>query len=356
MKILQIRFSNKTVALMLFAILVTAMGVAGGYAISRTDTRQGLNRNSLENMPSLETSPVVSTREIASMVRGETQTPEKGLHGGTEDSISKVILNVDGMSCSGCVATIKSSLKRLQGINEIIVDVVRGKAEVYFNTQQLTEVDQIAKAITASGYPSRVWKTLSPEQIRAEQDRAAEKSQYYIASVGIWDITRSEFNTELGAAKKRYAKVYGKNVLTGPQGKIFLDRLKTQIVGGLINEGILMQEVKKADFNFDPGLVKKELDQLVQKHGTSLSGFKELLQENGYDFDYFIKKLENRISINQYLDEMVLVKVSNKMERQRLYAAWYKKARVLTDIVYYDKELERLVQGQGGGGSCCSGG
>jgi oligoribonuclease NrnB/cAMP/cGMP phosphodiesterase (DHH superfamily) len=225
-----------------------------------------------------------------------------------------------------------------------------------YDTRQLTEVDQIAKAITASRYPARVWKTLSPEQIKAAQDRAAEKSQYYIASVGIWDITRSEFNTELGAAKKRYAKVYGKNIPTGPQGKIFLDRLKTQIVGGLINEGILMQEIRKADFKVDTGLVKKALDQLVQKHGSSLSGFNELLQENGYDFGYFVKKLENRITINQYLDERVHYKASNKVERQRLYAAWYKNARVLTDIVYYDKELERLVQGQGGGGSCCSGG
>jgi hypothetical protein len=103
------------------------MGVAGGYAISGTDASKGPTSDSVENMLSLETSPVVSTREIASTVPGETQTPGKGLYGGAEDSLSKVVLNVDGMSCSGCVATIKSSLKGLQGINDIIVGVAGGK-------------------------------------------------------------------------------------------------------------------------------------------------------------------------------------------------------------------------------------
>jgi copper chaperone CopZ len=44
---------------------------------------------------------------------------------------AKVVFQVDGMSCSGCIATIKSSLAGYEGIRDVIVNISGGTAEVY---------------------------------------------------------------------------------------------------------------------------------------------------------------------------------------------------------------------------------
>ena len=50
------------------------------------------------------------------------------------DDLSKVILNVSNMSCSGCISTIKSSVVGFQGIKEILVEISSGKVEIYFDS------------------------------------------------------------------------------------------------------------------------------------------------------------------------------------------------------------------------------
>ena len=101
----------------------------------------------------------------------------------SDTNLSKIVLSVSNMSCSGCISTIKGALADYPGIKDILVDISSGKTEVYFNRKALKDVSEIEKAITDSGYPARIIKTLTPEDLRNERDMAATKAAYYIASV-----------------------------------------------------------------------------------------------------------------------------------------------------------------------------
>ena len=79
---------------------------------------------------------------------------------------SKVIFQVDNMSCSGCIATIKSSLAGYEGIQDIIVDIAGGVTEVYYDIRAIKDVKPFASSITASGYPAKISQILTADQIR----------------------------------------------------------------------------------------------------------------------------------------------------------------------------------------------
>ena len=266
---------------------------------------------------------------------------------------SKVVFRVDNMSCSGCISTIKGSLAGFAGIQDIVVDISGGVAEVYFDSEKIKDVEQLASSITASGYPARVDKILTADQIKKEESLAASRAKFYVAAVSGWDIARSDFNTELAFAQKRYQKAYGENVFSTDQGKKLLDSLKVQIVSRLINEGIQMQEVQRAGYRVDSKIVDQELAEFMTKKELDLAGLKASLEKNGYSIDYFMKRFENRVLLSRYLDEKVFADAATAYDKQSLYQAWFNNARVLSKVTIYDKELKRLSQNTSSGSSCC---
>jgi copper chaperone CopZ len=198
----------------------------------------------------------------------------------------KAILNVEGMSCSGCIATIKSSLSDFAGIQ---------------------------------------------------------------------DITRSEFETEVAYAKNRYLKAYGKDVFSNDRGQSVLDNIKAQVISRLINEGIQMQEVQRVGYRLDAQILGHEFNEFIAQKGIGLDQFKTALSANGYPYEYFKKKFENRVLLRRYIEENVIQMSASDYDKQQQYLAWFNNAKVLSTVVIYDKRLERLSQEQssGGCGSSC---
>ncbi|UCD89754.1 MAG: SurA N-terminal domain-containing protein [Desulfobacterales bacterium] len=271
------------------------------------------------------------------------------------DNISKAVLRVDGMSCSGCIYTIKSSLSGIDGVQDVLVNIASGLTEVYYDNRKLVNVDRVADAISSSGYPSKVTEILSPDRIRKERSVAAARALTTIASVGGWDILRNDFNIELAHAKKRYAQVYGASIFNSDRGKVLIDNIKVQIVSRLIDEGIKMQEVRKSGFVVEDGTVDVEFNKFLNGKGIHLEKFRAALEENGYTFDYFMKKFERRVLINQYLNDNVLNGIIDKFEKQRRYTSWFNNAGLLATVVYYDRDLERLIQSTGTDSGCSGG-
>lgn len=270
-----------------------------------------------------------------------------------KSTTSKVIFQVDNMSCSGCISTIKSSLAGYAGIQDIIVDIAGGVTEVYYDSTKIKDVGPLASSITASGYPAKVSRILTADQISKEEAVAASRAKFYIASVSGWDIARSDFDTELAFAKKRYQQSYGENVFASSQGKTLLDSLKTQVVSRLITEGIQMQEVQRAGFRVDPKAVDAELARFMEKKNIDLEGLRAMLEKSGYPFDYFMKKFENQVLLSRYLDEKVFGGEANDYDKQKQYQAWFNNARFLSKVTIYDSELKQLTRNQSSGGSCC---
>lgn len=272
----------------------------------------------------------------------------------SDGNLSKVVLNVSNMSCSGCISTIKGALAGYTGIKDILVDISGGKAEVYFNQKELKDVSEIEKAITDSGYPARIMKTFTPEDLRNERDMAASKAEYYIASVSGYDISRADFAIELNAARQRVRKAYGDGILETAQGQAIDNRLKAQVASRLIEEGILLQEIKKSGYGLNEDIMNSELEKYIKNSGKNGNEFQQSIKDDGYDYDYFKKRFETRLLINGYLDEKVLAGASTQYEKQRMFASWFKNSKLLAEVVYYDKDLENAARNSSTSGSCCA--
>ncbi len=270
----------------------------------------------------------------------------------SDANLSKVVLNVSNMSCSGCISTIKGALAGYTGIKDILVDISGGKAEVYFNREELKDVSEIEKAITDSGYPARIMKTFTPEDLRNERDMAASKAEYYIASVSGYDISRADFAMELNAARQRVRKTYGDGILETAQGRTVDNRLKAQVASRLIDEGILLQEIKKSGYELNEDIMNIELEKYIKNSGKNENGFQQSVRDDGYDYDYFKKRFETRLLINGYLDEKVLAGASTQYEKQRMFASWFKNSQLLAEVVYYDKDLENAARNLSASGGC----
>lgn len=271
-----------------------------------------------------------------------------------EANISKAILSVEEMSCSGCIATIKGSLTETKGIIDMFVDVAGGKAEIYYDGDELKDVSRLEKAITASGYPAKVKRIVTAEEIIREKDMAAEKADYYIASVNGYDISRADFDAEINAARTQYEKRYGSDVFSSARGVLLVDSLKAKVVQNLMNEAMLLQEIDRIGYIVDREIVVVELKNHLNGSGKNEEEFRKALIEAGYDFEYYWKRFELKLLINRYLNEVILIKAQNQYEKQNLFNSWYQDIKKNAEFIYYDKDLERLVKNQGGSGSCCA--
>jgi len=272
-----------------------------------------------------------------------------------DENTEKAELKVDGMSCSGCIFNIKAALEGIEGIKDIYVNVAAGKAEIIYDKTKLQSLERVETAITQSGYPSKTIRVWTAEQIQQESDRSKDKAGLYIAAIGNYDILRDDFLTELGHAKTRYIKIYGSGVFTSEQGPDLLKNLKVQIVSRLINHGIQMQEIQKVGFRINPEVMAQEFENFLKERNLTQSQFEKELSQNGYSLEYFKKKYASRVLVKKYLDDTILVGTTTDSEKRQRYTEWFNNARLLAEVVYYDKDLERLIQTQRAGASCSGG-
>lgn len=69
------------------------------------------------------------------------------------DSPKEATLEIKGMDCGACPLTVKVVLKKVQGVEEVVVD--KSSAKVRFDSSRV-QPEQLAKAVTEAGFPARV--------------------------------------------------------------------------------------------------------------------------------------------------------------------------------------------------------
>lgn len=309
-----------------------------------------MKRPSLSHILMLSLALLTAVAGGAALATGADQSAAKP----SDVKLAKVILKVDGMTCGGCVATIQSSLADFEGIVDIQVDVSAGTTVIEYDSRRIAEVDKLAQAITASGYPATVIRTVAADQLQRERRAAAQKSRQAIAAVGGLPIDRADFEAEMAHARSRYAAIYGKTMMEGPQGRRLQDNLKRQVAQRLIVASIQLQEIKRVGYRLDPDVMDREFTAYLQKRGLSQEAFAGELQANGYTLAYFQKKFRQRVLIRHYIEEEVIPANLSDVEKQQRYADWFANARLLAEVTYYDAEIERLVRRQSTGGGCGS--
>lgn len=266
---------------------------------------------------------------------------------------SKAVLRVEGMTCGGCISTIKNSLAEFEGIDDVQVDLATGTTEILYDSTKHQGAEKMAAAVTASGYTATVLRILSPEQLQKQAQANQAKSKIVIASVGSIDIPRADFATELAHVEGRYQMAYGADALKSAQGRQLLDNLKRQIAQRLIDEAIQLQEVRRTGFTVDPSTVARQYEAYWQERGfADGTAFENELRQNGYPPEYFLVRFENRVLINTYVDNKVITANLNDIEKKQRYADWLANARLLAAVTYHDKDLERLVRQQASAGGC----
>lgn len=65
--------------------------------------------------------------------------------------MNKVILPITGMTCANCVATVERSVKKVQGVEDVVVNLVTEKATIDYEPEKL-ELQQIIDRIERAGY------------------------------------------------------------------------------------------------------------------------------------------------------------------------------------------------------------
>ena len=122
----------------------------------------------------------------------------------------------------------------------------------------------------------------------------------------------------------------------------------------MIDEGILLQEIKKSGYKLNENKLNSELKKFIKDSGKNENEFQQSIKDDGYDYDYFKKRFETRLLINKYLDEKVLAGASNQYGKQRMFASWFKNSQLLAEVVYYDKDLENATRNSGASASSCA--
>ncbi|MFD2531388.1 heavy-metal-associated domain-containing protein [Gracilimonas halophila] len=62
-----------------------------------------------------------------------------------------LVLNIEGMGCSGCVNTVENTLAALPGVKTAIANLEKGIAEVNFDEKEVNE-EHFKKAVEEAGY------------------------------------------------------------------------------------------------------------------------------------------------------------------------------------------------------------
>ena len=68
--------------------------------------------------------------------------------------MNTIRLQVQGMSCGGCVKSVTAALKSLPGVSSVDVDLPAGHVTVNGDLDQ--GVDPLVLALTSAGYPAKL--------------------------------------------------------------------------------------------------------------------------------------------------------------------------------------------------------
>ena len=70
-------------------------------------------------------------------------------------SVETRTINIEGMTCGGCVKGVNNAVSQLEGVQNIDVDLAGNKADVTYDADVIA-VDAIAEAIEDAGFDATV--------------------------------------------------------------------------------------------------------------------------------------------------------------------------------------------------------
>ena len=80
----------------------------------------------------------------------------------------KIVLQIEGMTCASCAATVEKSLSRVGGVSDVDVSLAMGKASLEYDPQAI-DIDKIIRTVESAGYKAREFaEELEEKGVRRE--------------------------------------------------------------------------------------------------------------------------------------------------------------------------------------------
>lgn len=95
----------------------------------------------------------------------------------TEESKNEVLIPISGMTCASCVRAVEKAIGRLDGIQDVSVNLATEKAKVVYNPS-IVRLSQIKETINKSGY-----KALEVETETLDEDKLLKEQEMKILSI-----------------------------------------------------------------------------------------------------------------------------------------------------------------------------
>jgi len=99
-----------------------------------------------------------------------------------ENSLKKITVPIEGMTCASCVARVEKSISKLEGIQNVSVNLATEKATFEYEPAKVS-YDDIVKNVESAGYKmSRLYRDEKPASHQAgiEANKTEDKSDYEI--------------------------------------------------------------------------------------------------------------------------------------------------------------------------------
>ncbi len=63
-----------------------------------------------------------------------------------------VTVRVDGLSCPFCAYGLEKKIKKMEGVEDLEIDLKGGKVEISFKDREYVHVEKVAKAVRDAGF------------------------------------------------------------------------------------------------------------------------------------------------------------------------------------------------------------
>ncbi len=90
--------------------------------------------------------------------------------------MNKIVINVEGMHCAACSAAVEKSINRLQGVDDVSVNLTAGNALIYFD-ENTVDITQIIEAVNNAGFKASLPENKERKEVREQNETTAKKAK-----------------------------------------------------------------------------------------------------------------------------------------------------------------------------------
>jgi peptidyl-prolyl cis-trans isomerase C len=155
----------------------------------------------------------------------------------------------------------------------------------------------------------------------AAAQKDAPKATGPVAKVNTIEITRAQYDEQVGELQKRFA-MFGGNI---PEAQ--LARFKQKIIERMVDDELVKQEIAKANLTVSDEEVTKEFDTYKSKTPGGPENFDKFLERSGMSVDNIKGDIKRRLALKKFLNKDGALKVGDP-EMQEYYKTNMKRFEV----------------------------